>query len=184
MVSKITREIFKHPTLPNAHILKLSNTKNPKEIIFDSEDLNIMSSYNWLGAGSTISATVSKNGYNERYSLGRLLMCIDDDEPRLVAHLNKNVLDFRKHNLILAVRGKHKIVSSSRKSSSNESGYKNIYKSNIKGYIFWIATISFMSDNKRVLRTKSFSIKKYGNDKALQLAIAAEKELRKKFFKL
>lgn len=97
------------------------------------------------------------------------------DKGLFIDHINGNRSDNRIENLQLVPRWKN--AQNIKKTASNSSGVTGVglYKSGTKEHYYWQAYWRCFIDHK--LKTKSFSVLKYGYDNAFELAVAYREKM-------
>jgi hypothetical protein len=98
------------------------------------------------------------------------------DKRLMVLNINKNIYDCRKENLKIVSCHINKLLHNS-SNSNNTSGKTGVIYNESKK--LWCAQMRINSE----LKTKSFSISKYGADKAKELAITQREEWEKEVLK-
>lgn len=143
-----------------------------------------------LRAVGDIAGTLCNNrGYakvncdGKTYKVSRILYCLYnkcDLSPHLyIDHINRNPKDNSKENL-RAVTPQQNRANSQRKDTrvNNTSGCVGVKRAvGQKGSYFWLASIYYSVDGKRINKSRKYSILKYGEDEAFRLACEARKEL-------
>lgn len=143
-----------------------------KRAIFDKEDIPIVEMYTWHArdcSGEHYAITTNKGC--DQFRMHNLVMNFTPDGVLSVDHINKNPLDNRKANLRI-VDWTTQVIN------------RNIQKNNTSGTIgvsrdvnprkepYWAA---LWYENGK-MQKKRFSVKKYGDDGAKELAITFRKQ--------
>lgn len=144
-------------------------------LICDSSDIDTVNAFKWYYYKNKSSRTLYSTC---NYSKGRKKyfhrMILDDKniEDKIIDHINRNGLDNRRCNLRFVSRSENALNHPVRK--NNKSDYPGVYikKSSSGRSDAWCANIRV---NGKLKKT-SFSIKKYGEEKAKELAILKRKE--------
>lgn len=135
-----------------------------KFMICDKEDIELIQKYTWYveKSGNICYATT---WVNERNLMFHNLLLNHTPGEITVDHINRNSLDNRKINLRLANRFEQ--VQNRGIPRTNTSGVKSVHIRSDRYTTFWEA--KWFEHGKA--KSKVFSIRKYGNDQAKQLAI-------------
>jgi hypothetical protein len=166
---KVKNEFLKTDD-PETMILRIRlNSGEVFDILFDSEDLELLKDYHWSMTSDKLYArcTMEKKHNRKQIRLHKLLLPNVD----LVDHKDRNTLNCRKSNL----RESNYLENNRNKSKCirNKSGRTGVYKRTKKGNDFWVAE---WADNK-VKKQKWFSINLYGNENAFNMASAKREEM-------
>lgn len=154
-------------------ILYLNSNKNGglHEIYIDTEDVDKIKDIPW-------SISKKSNGYYVFYAknstyIHRIILGIDDPNI-IIDHIDRNPKNNKKNNLRITNHSGNKRNLPIK--SNNTSGIKGVrYDKNRQSWIMEIRDL----DGKRI--RKSFSCRKYGEEKAKQMAIEIRKQLEKEY---
>ena len=154
-------------------IIKLYSKKyGYKNMIIDKDDFDKVSMCNWKlrKDSKTFYALNSNYGF-----IHRIIMNLNSNDNRQVDHINGNGLDNRKNNL--------RIVTEYENSRSKHNSHSNtgILRICLDENEYPRYRVVYNDDNGKT-KTKSFSINKYGKDKALELAKEFELKIRKLYY--
>ena len=131
--------------------------------IIDTEDTKNISIYRWKKSHFGYVVSITQN-----IKLHRIIMGLDNNDKRVVDHINGNKLDNRKCNLRICTR-RENVWHKTKLSSNNTSGYIGVSYS--KERRKWVAQIH--------LGNKGIYLGRYDN---IEDAIAARKEAEEKYF--
>ena len=135
----------------------------------DFEDYWVLEDYNWYATKGDKTFYITTNiGGRKKIGLHRLLMNYPKT-PMSVDHINRNGLDNRRCNLRIATKREQGINRSIH--INNKSGIVGVYFKIDRNV--WSASIN---NNEGINKTKSFSIKEFGNSYALALAYTWRKQ--------
>ena len=170
---KITNDIFIYPTYGILSIERLDKEKI--QTYFSLEDLELIQNNTW-----TFKLDQSNN-YRVRattipYAGKDLSTIILGEKGKVVDHINRNTLDNRRENL--------RVVDFSINATNAKARIES--KTNIRGVYFrkarpGIAKASWICEwsDKEGRHSRSFSIEKYGEEQAFELACSLRKEKMK-----
>ena len=174
-----------HLTLNNTLILTISNYRNSHTILVDESDYEELSMYHW-----TISTTIKNNmngiicGALHGVTLGMLLMNPFIKSSKSVIHVNGDNHNFRKINLAVVPKGVRNLTVYTRFVPT----LNNQYHPNIKTVTLIRDGISYeyvrVGFNGLIKFVKVFSVKRYGIDKAMQLANDTAIQVHEEFLSL
>jgi len=140
------------------------------ECLIDTEDIDIIREYYW-GVDLSEKHPTIRNANNGIY-LHRYVMqagkC-DKEQSNVIDHIDRNTFNNRKSNLRIVNNSLNQKNKSIQK--NNTSGIPGVRYD--KGIDSWVAT---WHTDKKVRKTKTFSVNKYGYEKAKELAIAQRKK--------
>lgn len=140
--------------------VELTHGKRAK---FDEEDLDLVQSQTWHAHKDCKTWYVRGGIGQTTHSLHQLIMP-DAPEHHTVDHINRDGLDNRRSNLRYATHRQQAVNRGIK--STNTSGFTGITKVN---GTHWVARWSPVKGKRK---TKSFSVAKYGDETAKQMAIA------------
>lgn len=156
----------------NHAVVKLySKTHGYFDVLIDIEDISKVEEYPWYISpkGRTYYAENNSLGKMHRYLLGL------DDPSHLVDHKDQNGLNNQKGNLrIVDDSGNKRNVALK---ANNSTGYTGVEFDGRR----YIATAKDFDGNR--LR-RHFGIKKYGVEKAFELALSQRKEWEEKYYRV
>jgi hypothetical protein len=155
----------------------ISKAKYSASIFIDTEDVEKVSKYTWYlfkPKNGEFKITCSEGEQN--IFLKDVIMDFKGDKRLMVLNINKNIYDCRKENLKIVSCHINKLLHNS-SNSNNTSGKTGVIYNESKK--LWCAQMRINSE----LKTKSFSISKYGADKAKELAITQREEWEKEVLK-
>ena len=111
------------------------------QFIIDVEDIPRVSKRHWYKKADQnyiLSDTKENGRLISRMRLHRFLMGLEDDDERIVDHINRNSMDCRKSNMRIATQAQNCLNKSAR--SNNTTGYIGVHKSSGKFQAtIWIA---------------------------------------------
>ena len=143
-------------------------------LICDKYDFNIVNNYKWYPCLKDYSNTVYLKN-SKGTTLHIAIKGIPPEGKPFIDHINRNGLDNRRCNLRFVTKSENALNHPVR--LTNKSGYPGVIKS--KGYggrsDSWCAYIKINGKNKE----SKYSIDKYGEEKAKELAILKRKEFEK-----
>lgn len=139
------------------------------EFYFDLEDYDKIKDYYWCVNYSSDSPHVYTVSNNKTIWMHRLLLNLNA-EDNFVDHIDRNGLNNRKYNIRTVTHiqndWNHGI------SSNNSSGHKGVIRTKVKDIWYWRGEVIC---NKKS-NTKSFSINKYGEGVAYNMACKWQEE--------
>lgn len=142
-----------------------------KMTLCDYKDLEILHKHIWHISHGYVCGFLDGN----MKQLHNQIMCFTPTNKMSVDHSNRNTLDNTKSNLRIATRLEQCLNQTIR--SDNKSGYKGVFYD--KRNRLWSAKWSVNG----IRKSKSFSIKKYG-DKAKEMAVNLRKEMAEKHYQI
>lgn len=162
------------------YVLKIKNPNCQVDVLFDACDFDKISNYSWYVDDTHISKQVKCKVNNRLKDIRSII--IGDDYHNNVIYKNKNNLDNRRSNLLILNSNKADSVSHRRISPRNTSGKTGVYKhsyctKNNHKYEYWVACWGF--NNKTY--SKSFSINKFGDTRAFELACEYRDKMAEEF---
>ncbi len=166
-------------------VLRISGNKHNGDILIDTNDINLINKISWYIKDGSKHYVVGKFN-NKTVKLHRYLMNVKDSKD-IVDHIDGDTFNNTRSNLRVVNSSINNInIRNLRK--TNKSGVSGVYfkekqitidsKGNTHNHSAkWCTSISY----KGLKKTKSFSIDKYGSDKAKDMAIQWRKsELEKR----
>ena len=152
----------------------ISNTTNDTSFKISKESLDKVKPYNWRFDGKYVCTTQKIDTCRFTTLQIQRLLVPNKDKQLSVDHINRNTLDNRLENLrLVPLSTQSRNIS---KSSRNRSGVIGVSLV-MKPYPKYIATVNCL-DGKH---TKTFSINKYGKEKAFELACKQRKDWAKEY---
>jgi hypothetical protein len=153
-------------------VLYITGGKREGKVYLNKEDLSLVSQYRWRIRDNElpyIVTTIYRNGKPTTTSMHKLIM---GKAPKgfTIDHINRKPYDNRRNNLRFATSREQNINKSKRK--DNKSGTTGVIFVPSKNR--WEAKVKV--NGKRYQKT--FSVAKYGYDRAEELAIQAREELK------
>ena len=111
------------------------------KFIIDVEDVPLVSKYRWYKKADQnyiLNDTKENGRLVRRVRLHRFLMGLENDDKRIVDHINRNSMDCRKCNMRIATQSQNCLNKSIR--SDNTTGFIGVHRSG-KRYVasLWIA---------------------------------------------
>lgn len=158
-------------------VLKITNTKKETaEVLIDKEDYEKLSQYSWsikLNEQNVYRVRCTTALYRGK-ELHQILL--DYDDSYVCDHINRNPLDNRKANLRIVTHSVNSTNAKARKESSSQ--IRGVYRREARPGIAKAAWIcEWSEEGKR--HSKSFSVAKYGEDGAFELAKSLREEKMK-----
>lgn len=136
-----------------------------KKVKVDLQDMDIVKKYRWYIAKDNNTFYCRAVKYNKSIIMHRLICNLYNSSKYIVDHKNGNGLDNRRCNLRIVT---YEINNKNRQISiNNKSGKTGVFKCNNYYYASWF-------ENKKS-KQKTFSINKYGETNAKQMAIKFRK---------
>lgn len=151
-------------------------------VLFDKEDLDKIKDIYWFTkvVKKPSGDQIYIRGTSEQILLHRFLLGVEHDfnvKSNVIDHINRNTLDNRKSNLRLTTNSGNQRNKSIQ--SNNTSGVPGVNYYKRKGRSdMWVASCKDLN-GKTV--SKRFSINKYGNDEAFEMAKKARFEMMKEY---
>lgn len=162
----------KYTKMKDYYIVEVYNTKNPGKFYIDTEDYEKVSKHKWyIKDGKGYVSTKIKN---KTIKLHRFLLNVTD-RKQIVDHIDRNIFNCRKNNLRIT----NSTVNNTNCtfSNNNTSGRTGVYYSDSNNKQNWKSQVTYNGKRK----SKSFSIKKYGYNKAFKLACQQREKWEKEF---
>lgn len=161
----------------NCYELHIYGNKNNGIVLIDKEDYNICKEHTWYlhdnkCGGFYANCTINK----KKTRLHRFILNITDSKI-IVDHFNRDTLDCRKENLRLgdsSLNNKNKNFR-----VNNTSGRTGVCFQDRGDNSRWKAI--FGNSKMGNLKQKHFSVRKYGYDKAFELACKQRQEWEEEF---
>jgi hypothetical protein len=160
---------IEHPTNKDWMILQIRGNKIDGDIIFSKIDLEKLKIHQWYIKDKTKenhrNYVAAKIG-NKTIKLHRYILDVYDRNI-IVDHDNRDTFNNTRENLIKGTSRENNLNTKMR--STNTSGRTGVHYHQAQGTRSpkWVGTYV---DSNGTKVTKSFSIKKYGNDEAFKLA--------------
>ena len=155
------------------YILHIINTKNVEVFgKIDKDDYKRVSQYKWTISNHNDDIRIIANSKElNRIGLHQFIL-ENNDENKVIDHINRDPLDNRKNNLRIVNRSINSTNAKKRKENNN--GIRGVYRRDARPGIAKASWVCEWSDNKR--HSKSFSVEKYGEDEAFRLACQLREE--------
>ena len=167
MTKQVINEYFEQEEY---FILKIANTKNIiAETFIDKDDYDKIRKYKWTlsvhGADIRIVANTAKLNrcYLHQFIIGAV------PQSKVIDHINRNPLDNRKNNLRIVNRSINSTNAKAR--SESKTMIRGVYLRPVRPKISKEAWVCEWSINGKRY-SKSFSIEKYGYEKAFEMALS------------
>jgi len=149
-----------------------------KTVLIDTEDLNLVSKYNWcVYKKYKKNYLYCRSTKKPQIGLHRLIMSFPKD--KVVDHINHNTLDNRKENLRVCINKQN--LRNQKINKNNTSGVKGvsrkIQKINGKIYKYWRSEITY---NNKLIHLGLFP---YTEEGKIQAALRYDEEAKKLFKK-
>ena len=155
------------------HIITTHNQEAFSKI--DKDDYNRVSQFKWsLSVHKNDIRVIASSPELRRIGLHQFILQNDNDS-KVIDHINRDPLDNRKANLRITSRAINS--TNAKKRIENKSGIRGVYRRDARPGISKAAWICEWSDEKR--HSRSFSVEKYGEDEAFRLACSLREEKMK-----
>ena len=155
----------------NYYIMKLSGNRNLWCIVDNTREMRkLMRLHNWYPTTNNThpSAYVRTSVKGKVQRLHRILM--NNPDGLVVDHINRKSFDNRRENLRMVTQKQNLRNQSIRK--TNTTGHTGVSRSGNGKYTYFCARI-FNNDGIQI--SKSFSIKKFGEEEAKEMAVQQRK---------
>jgi len=153
-----------------AEIVICSNNIETARVIIDLDDVNLIKQYKWFASIKKTGKTEVSCVIDRKFiSLRRFLINMEVPVGYIIAHRDRDCLNYRKDNLIITTQVKNSKHNKTPK--TNTSGYKGVYLN--KKYGKWMAKIVA---NKKVIYLGTYLDK--------EDAIRVRKEAEEKYYNL
>lgn len=158
-----------------------NDNEKPLYMYTDLEDFDILKEYCWFphkDKNTYYAITTIMDGEKQTsLSVHKLLM--KPNKNKMVDHIDRNGLNNRKNNLRIVNNSENQ--RNSRVYKNNKFGVSGVHeKKNKEGKVVSIVCMWNEKIGKR--NSKTFSINKYGYDKAVEMAIKLRKEKEKLYY--
>ena len=156
-------------------ILHIKGTHNA-DVVFDKEDLKVVQMYHWRVVLFNDSPSIYTSIKGKQINLKEIL--IPNTSIDKILFKDKNSLNFRRKNLKIS-QGVAKCVNRRKQRSDNKTGKTGVIKAEDPIYhTFRYVAIAQINGRSK---TKSFSINKYGEAVAFQMACLARDKMAEEF---